>query len=429
MESKLAEKGLVARRAALKLINAVLEECRPISEFVGQLDNLAPSDRARAQRLAAMTFRNFSRADALLKPHLKRRPPPAVQNALRLAVVEIHADGAAAHGVVNSAVALMNQGRRTAHAAGLVNAILRKVADAGGSWARLPAERLPGWLRGRVLSAYGAKVTAAIEQAHTKGAPLDLTLKKPNEAADWADRLKGEVLPTGSIRLSGDYQVTGLPGYDQGSWWVQDAAATLPARILAAKPGERVADLCAAPGGKTMQLAASGADVTAIDISASRLARLEENLDRTGLSANLVEADILDWAPSERFDAILLDAPCSATGTIRRHPELPYIRTGKDLKALFVLQSMMIDRALELLKPGGRLLFATCSLLPEEGEEQAKAALARHSDIKIDKNTVSSLEIPSEWCSEEGGLRLRPDFLADRGGMDGFYATLFIRQP
>ena len=422
----MAEPGLAARRAALRLIDGALGEGRSLADQSGEggpLDALDPSERARAQRLAVMTFRNLSRADKLLKPHLRRMPPLTVQNALRLAVVEIHEGGAAAHGVVNAAVAMMRAGKRTAHAAGLVNAILRKVSDAAGTWERLPVQEMPGWLRGRVLSAYGSKVTAAIERAHAAGAPLDLTAK--GDPANLVEALGAELLPTGSLRLAADRQVTALPGYGEGDWWVQDAAAAIPARLLDAKPGEAVADLCAAPGGKTLQLAATGADVTAVDISERRLQRLHENLDRTGLSAKVVVADLLDWAPDQRFDAILLDAPCSATGTIRRHPELPYIRSVSDLKALFALQSALIDKALALLKPGGRMVFATCSLLPEEGEAQIKAALERHPDLAVGSTDLPGLD--AEWRSTQGGIRLRPDFWGEKGGMDGFCATLLHR--
>jgi len=215
-------------------------------------------------------------------------------------------------------------------------------------------------------------------------------------------------------------QVSALPGFEEGAWWVQDAAAALPARILAPREGERIADLCAAPGGKTMQLAAAGAQVTALDISKPRLKRLEENLARTGLTAEIVAADLLTWQP-EPFDAILLDAPCSATGTIRRHPDLPFAKSGKEIKPLFALQAQMLDHALGLLKPGGRLVFCTCSLLPEEGEDQLRAVLERRGDIAVDRQALDRPGIEDEWRDELGGLRLRPDFWADRGGMDGFY--------
>ncbi|OWJ89813.1 RsmB/NOP family class I SAM-dependent RNA methyltransferase, partial [Paracoccus yeei] len=257
---------------------------------------------------------------------------------------------------------------------------------------------------------WGEAAARAIEAAHESGAPLDLT---PNGATP------GEALPTGSHRLAAGTQVSALPGYAEGHWWVQDAAAALAVRVLDPQPGEAVADLCAAPGGKTLQLAAAGARVTALDISESRLALVAQNLDRCGLTARLVAGDALDWRPDHPLDAILLDAPCSATGTIRRHPELPLIRDGAALPGLVALQARLIDHALSLLKPGGRLVYATCSLLPAEGEDQLAAALARHPGVAAEP--ASAPGVDPAWRTAQGGLRLRPDLWPERGGMDGFF--------
>jgi 16S rRNA (cytosine967-C5)-methyltransferase len=229
----------------------------------------------------------------------------------------------------------------------------------------------------------------------------------------------GEVLPTGSTRLHDAGQVTALPGYGKGDWWVQDAAAAIPVRILAPKPGEKILDLCAAPGGKTLQLAAAGADVTALDVSETRLARVHENLKRTGLKATVVAGDALEH--QGQYDAILLDAPCSATGTIRRHPDLPFAKDGSEFGELIELQARMLAHAWSLLKPGGRLVYCTCSLLPDEGEVQVEEALDQHPDMSVDRAALNIAGIESEWITEEGGLRLRPDYWADLGGMDGFY--------
>ena len=266
-------------------------------------------------------------------------------------------------------------------------------------------------------SKLGRASVLSLEAAHAKPAPLDLT-PKDGDAAALAERLGGEALPQGSVRLQDAKQVSKLPGFDTGDWWVQDAAAAMPAKLLNAQPGEKVADICAAPGGKTMQLAAAGADVTALDISKSRLARLDENLTRTKLKAEVQRGDFLTWTAGP-FDAILLDAPCSATGTLRRHPDLPHVRNGKDIKPLFELQAQMIDRAVDLLKPGGRMVYCTCSLLPEEGEDQLKGALERHADLSTE--ALGHDWIEDGWRDAQGGLRLRPDFWAERGGMDGFY--------
>ncbi|OSP55087.1 16S rRNA methyltransferase [Pseudoruegeria sp. SK021] len=410
--------------AALELVGAVLDNGEMLSVVLeasnGPLHGLGPEDRARAQRLALTTLRHLGRADACLKPYLRKAPPPVVHNILRLATVELCEDRAAAHGVVDCAVALTRGGYT--RQAGLVNAVLRSVSIEGRErWADLPAPRLPGWLRGRMLSAYGAKTVAAIEAVQTGTPPLDLTLKQGTDAAALADALGGVLLPTGSLRLAAGGQVSALDGYESGDWWVQDAAAALPARLLAAQSGERVLDLCAAPGGKTLQLADAGAEVTALDISGPRLARLLDNLERTGLTAEVVTADALVWQ-SGPFDAVLLDAPCSATGTIRRHPDLPYVKDASDIKALALLQGQMIDRAMTLLQPGGRLVFCTCSLLPDEGEAQITAALARHPDLTLDDAALAAEWIDPAWRAPNG-LRIRPDHWADTGGIDGFFIS------
>ena len=408
-----------ARRVALMLITDVLEGHRLLSEVLPRrLAPLAAADRARAQRLATVTLRVLDRADRMLGPHLKKRPPARVMALLRLGVAEICEEGAAAHGVVNAAVEIARGDRKTAGMAGLVNAVLRKVADETAKWPTLPVPRLPKWLRKPLIDDYGKAVVEAIEAVQAAAPPLDLTPK--NGAEELAERLGGTLLPTGSVRLASAGQVSALPGFEAGDWWVQDAAAALPAKILAAQPGEAVLDLCAAPGGKTMQLAATGAKVTAVDISPTRMARVAENLARTGLTAELVTADALDYTGGP-FDAILLDAPCTATGTIRRHPDLPHAKDGSDFPGLFELQEHLIDRALGLLKPGGRLVYCTCSLLIDEGEEQIRDACARHQGLIVDRAALSRPGIDPGWITEEGGLRLRPDYWAELGGMDGFY--------
>jgi 16S rRNA (cytosine967-C5)-methyltransferase len=259
-----------------------------------------------------------------------------------------------------------------------------------------------------------------MEAAHALGAALDLCPKDGNAAA-LAARLGGTVLPTGSVRIADAGQVSELPGYDAGDWWVQDAAASLAAQVLAVQRGERVLDLCAAPGGKTLQISAAGAEVTALDLSESRMVRVRENLARCGLNAITVVADALDWHGSGDFDAVLLDAPCSATGTIRRHPDLPFVRDPATLKEVIALQSDLLDRAVALVRPGGRVAFCTCSLLPDEGERQISAALVRHPDLIVDPTPLQMQGIEPHWINAENGLRLRPDYWPDFGGMDGFF--------
>lgn len=405
--------GDMARKGALRLIQGV-REGRALSDLSGALRALPVAEQARAARLAAETLRHQGRADAVIAKLVARNPAPQVADVLRLGVVEMLELGAPAHGVVGAAVDLTRGlGKRGQAAAGMVNAVLRKASTHQG-WADLPPQRLPEWLREPLAEAYDDDTLLAIEAAHQRGAPLDLTLKPGATPPPGA-----EELPTGSWRLHGPVHVTALPGFAEGAWWVQDAAAALPVRLLDPQPGEVIADLCAAPGGKTMQLAAAGARVTALDISEQRLKRVAENLSRCGLTADLVAGDALDWRPATPPDAILLDAPCSATGTIRRHPDLPHIRDGHGIAELIDLQAAMLDHALAVLRPGGRLVFATCSLIPDEGEVQIDEALARHPGLTVERPELPGID-PS-WITEEGGLRLRPDFWADRGGMDGFY--------
>ncbi len=411
--------GLPARRSAIYLLDQIMGEGKLMSEVIGAgaLDRLDPADRARAQRLATETLRSMERIDRLLQRHLQKYPATTVRNALRIGTYEL-CQGEAAHGVVNAMVSIISKHKRYGHLKGLVNAVLRKVAEKGPEqWPSLRIPRLPSWLRKPLLQAWGAEAVGGMETAFYAAIPLDLTAKGDAQAV--ATATGGTVLPTGSVRLAEAGQVSALPGFNSGDWWVQDAAAAMPARVLDARKGELVLDLCAAPGGKTMQLAATGATVTAVDISAGRMERVSQNLIRTGLTATLDVADVFDI--SGQYDAILLDAPCSATGTIRRHPDLPFAKDGSEFGMLIDLQARMIDHALSLLKTGGRMVFCTCSLLPDEGEVQIEEALERHPGLSVDRTALNRPGIDPAWITEEGGLRLRPDLWAEHGHMDGFY--------
>jgi 16S rRNA (cytosine967-C5)-methyltransferase len=413
----MADTALNARKSAIHLLDQVLGEGRLMSECLaaGALDRLPPEDRARAQRLAQETLRGLERADRLLQKHLRKNPPLHVRNALRLGTVEL-CTGGAAHGVVNAMVQIVGDHRRHGQLKGMVNAVLRKIAaDGPAAWAILRVPRLPKWLRSPLIAAWGAEAVSAMETAQFAGAPLDIT---PG-CGEMPDIPGAVVLPTGTVRLANPGQVTALPGYDSGAWWVQDAAAALPARILNVSAGMRVLDMCAAPGGKTLQLAAQGAEVVALDISASRMERVRENLSRTGLVAELQVGDALQHRGE--YDAILLDAPCSATGTIRRHPDLPHAKDGAEFGTLIALQAQMLDHAWSLLRPGGRMVFCTCSILPDEGEVQIEEALQRHPDMTVDPGALSLPGVDPAWIGSEGGLRLRPDYWPELGGMDGFY--------
>ena len=421
----MSDQALSARKAAIYLLDQVTEEGRLLTELVhgGALDHLTPPDRARAQRLATETLRGLERADRLLQKHLQKYPPITVRNALRLGTVEICAMGEASHGVVNSMVEIVGRDRKYGKLKGLTNAVLRKIVAAGPeAWNELRVPRLPKWLRGPLVEAWGADAVVEMEKAHFTPAPLDISAK--GDAGKVAGNLNGELLPNGSVRLDEVGQVSALAGYEDGDWWVQDAAATMPVKLLNLQEGETVLDMCAAPGGKTLQAASVRARVTAIDVSKQRLKRVRENLERCKLHAVVKKEDALKVEGS--FDAIILDAPCSATGTIRRHPDLPHAKTGDNFGELIELQSQMLEHALGLLKPGGRLVYCTCSLLPDEGECQVEEALARHDDIELAPLDHDWIE--DAWRAPEGGLRLRPDFWADKGGMDGFYIAVLQRR-
>jgi 16S rRNA (cytosine967-C5)-methyltransferase len=422
--------GLAARRAAAQLLGGVLSGRRSLTDQVadptGPLGRLEPRDRARAQSLATGTLRHLGRVDALLGRFLDRRPPAAGLNALRLCVAEMQLYGVPAHAAVDGAVRLVRFHPKARHLAGFVNAVARRAAEAlPGAWEAAPEAGLPEWIAAPVRAAWGTDALAGIEAAMRREPPLDLTPRDPGTAESLARRLGATLLPTGSIRLERPGQVSALPGYAEGEWWVQDAAAALPVRLLGDLRGAEALDLCAAPGGKTLQLAAAGADVAAVDVSAVRLARLRENLARTRLGAGLVAADALDWQPGRRFDAIVLDAPCSATGTIRRHPDLPHLRGPESLEPLSVLQSALLGRAWDWLRPGGRLVFCTCSLLPGEGEGQAARFASERPAARRLRPDAASLGAEPDWIDAEGGLRLRPDQWPERGGMDGFYAAMW----
>ena len=422
----MAHTGLPPRRAAWHLMEEITGEGRLMSELIGggALDHLDAADRARAQRLALDALRGADRADRMLKPYLKKQPPDAVLNALRLGVIEL-CGGEAAHGVVNSYVEVVGRNKHTANMKGLTNAVLRRIAEEGEKgWTKRNLPLTPGWLRQPLVAAWGRKAVEGMEAAHFAGASLDLTVKS-NPAAV-AEAVGGVVLPNGSVRLAEAGQVSALPGFEAGDWWVQDAAAAFPVQVLDPQPGIRVLDLCAAPGGKTLQLAAAGADVTAVDVSGTRMARVKENLKRVGLQAKTVVSDAFAYDEGD-FDAILLDAPCSATGTIRRHPDLPYAKDGTEFMALIEQQERLIDHALTLLKPGGKLVFCTCSLLPDEGEIQIDEALERHPELSVDLDARNRTGIDSAWFTEEGGIRLRPDYWVEKGGMDGFYIAVLTK--
>jgi 16S rRNA (cytosine967-C5)-methyltransferase len=432
--------GLAARRIAADLLDGVLRRRRPLDE---QLDGagahpglaaLADRDRALTRALVAMALRRLGTLRHLLGLFLERGFPadaPRVETALIIGAVQILWLGVPDHAAVDLAVRLARTDRQAARYSGLVNAVLRRVAQHGVQrLAGIDAIALdtPAWLMTRWVRSYGADTARAIAAAHAHEPALDLTVKGDPE--QWAATLGGRVLPTGSLRAVVHGPVSALPGYGDGAWWVQDAAAALPAHLFGDVRGKTVADLCAAPGGKTAQLAAAGAHVTAVDRSETRLDRLRQNLTRLSLEAETVATDAAEWQAGP-FDAVLLDAPCSSTGAIRRHPDVPWLKRATDIAALAVVQRRLIARAAELTKPGGLLVYCTCSLEPEEGVEIVADLLAR--DTRLRRLPIVAAEVPGigEFVTPDGDLRTLPCQLADAdprmGGLDGFYAARLLR--
>ncbi len=379
--------GLASRRAATGLLSAVLDERQALDGLIDLADTktafnrLDDRDRRLARAIVSTALRRLGEIEAALDRMLDRRPrrAGALIRILQIAAAQILFMEVADHAAVSIAMDQIGEDRDGRHFKGLANAVLRRLArerDTILAAADAPRLDTPDWLWTRWIKAYGEETARRIAEAHLVEPSLDLTVKDDPQA--WAERLGGIVLPTGSVRLVPTGRIAELPGYAEGAWWVQDAAAALPARLLGEVAGKRVADLCAAPGGKTASLALAGASVTAVDISAARLERLAANLARLDLKADVVTADLLAWEPAEPFDAILLDAPCTATGTIRRHPDAAWLKRPEDVKSLATRQATMIDRAVSWLKPGGTLVYCTCSLEPQEGEEQVAAAIGRH---------------------------------------------------
>lgn len=428
--------GLAARRVAAQVLDGVLRRSRPLDDQLEEVlrASLPERDRALVRRLVATVLRRLGTLRHLLGLVLNSGFPPdqpRVEAALLLGATQILWLEVPDHAAVDLSVQLVQEDRKAARYAGLVNAVLRRFSREGpGLLAGLDTVALdtPGWLMHRWVATYGNTTAQQIAAANIQEPGLDLTVKSDREA--WAERLGGRVLPTGSVRMIPHGAVSLLPGYAEGEWWVQDAAAALPARLLGDVRGRRVADLCAAPGGKTAQLAQAGAIVTAVDRSQRRMMRLQENLTRLGLTANIVVADATEWQ-AEPFDAVLVDAPCSSTGTIRRHPDVPWLKRPEDLAKLTSLQRRLLGRAVGLTKPGGTIVYCTCSLEPEEGVEAVNALLQREPGLRriaISADEVGGL---SQLLTPDGDLRSLPCHLPDpepqMSGLDGFYAARLQR--
>ncbi len=415
--------GAAARIAASKLLGAVLQRGQALDDALDTALRgvTRPDDRALARNLASGVLRWLPDLDALIDGATPKPLPDdaRARMALRIGMVGRLLLATPDHAVVATTLALLEGGpRRLAHA--VLSRLLRENVV-------LPAmPTLPEPFATRWASAWGDDVAHAAAHALAEPPPVDLTLRDARETDYYAQALGGSSLLPGHVRAARGVAIPSLPGFVEGAWWVQDLAASLPARLLGAAAGEAVLDLCAAPGGKTLQLAAAGAEVTALDISAARLARVRENLERTRLSATVVVADALKWQPKAPFDRILLDAPCSATGIFRRHPDVLYVKAARDLAPVIALQAALLDRALTWLKPGGTLVFSTCSLERAEGEAQIEALLARTPAVTLDP--IAAAECPAGVApAPQGWLRLLPGALAEAGGVDGFFIARLRR--
>ena len=425
--------GLSVRRIAADILDGVLQRKRPLDEQIedqAELRTLSERDRALVRRLVATVLRRLGTLRHLLATMLERGLPadvPRIESALLLGAAQILFLDVPDHAAVDLAVRLVRDDRLAKHYSGLVNAVLRRMTrEKANLLAGLDPVALdtPQWLMRRWAATYGAETARAIALAHANEPSLDLTAKGDPQAL--AALLNGHVLATGSVRVIAHGPVTQLPGFAEGEWWVQDAAAALPARLLGDVRDKSIVDLCAAPGGKTAQLALAGAQVVAVDRSKPRLVRLQENLTRLKLTAETVAADATVYRGGP-FDGVLLDAPCSSTGTIRRHPDVQWLKSESDFAALAKLQRALLDNAVELLKVGGILVYCTCSLEPEENEHAIAALLARNPNLCRRPVAASEIGGLADMLNADGDLRTLPCHLPDseprRSGLDGFYAA------
>ena len=424
--------GLPARKAAQSVLIDVLHKRRPLDAALVNLSGLSRPDAGFARAISSETLRRLGQLDAVVRAFVAHLPPPhragPTFEILLAGACELLFLNVAAHAAVDAANKLAQEDAKARHFKPLINAVLRRMArDGAAVVAEQDAPRLdtPDWLWARWSEAFGTELANEIARAHLAQAPTDIVLRgaetDPALIPEGGVRMVDDV-----VRLGSSARVEELAGFD-GAWWVQDVAATLPARLLGDVRGQSVLDLCAAPGGKTMQLVARGANVTAVERDGERMKRLRANLERLGLHATLVTADVRDFVPPERAANVLLDAPCSATGTIRRHPDLPWIKNAADIQACASAASELIESAADMTAVGGRLVYAVCSLEREEGEEQVEAFLARHGEFVRDPVIAAEMFGMNDWISRRGDLRTLPCHMAAQGGMDGFYAARLKR--
>jgi len=420
--------GLAPREAALAVMRAGLDHRGGFDEAMTRppFTTLNPRDRAWARALAATAFRRLGPIDAALATRLQKPPPERVVAILRLGVAQLLFRDTPAFAAVATSVDLAEADKTSRPFKGLVNAVLRRLARDGVRHGP-PEQHVPPWLFSRWSAHYGPEIARDIAAVVPLEPPTDLSLRDPADADAQAEAFEAVALPGGTLRIPRRGEIQDWPGFAEGGWWIQDAAAAIPARLLAVQPGETALDMCAAPGGKTLQLAAAGATVTAADRSAPRLRRLTQNLARTGLTAEVVTVDACAWSDPRTFDAVLLDAPCSATGTFRRHPDVLWGVTPLDIARLSALQTRLLDAAAERTRPGGRMVYCVCSLEPEEGEAQVAAFLARRPDFSLVPVEPGEGGAPEGAVTADGALRLTPALAEPAGGMDGFFIARFRR--
>jgi len=424
-----ADPGLPARQAALDLMRAAMARRGGLDETLNLpgFQRLKPQERAFARALAMAALRNHGRIERALDERLEKRPQAAVTDLIRIGLAQIWAMDVPDFAAVATTVKLAERDGATRPFKGLINAVLRGLIREPARAA--PSEvNVPDWLFQRWKAAYGEEQARAIAAVFPDEPPTDLTPRTDDRAGELAAALEAEVLPGPTLRTRRKGDIPSWPGFADGEWWVQDAAAAVPARLLAAQPGETALDMCAAPGGKTLQLAAAGAAVTALDRSANRLKRLHMNLGRIGLSAEVVVADAEAWDDPRTFDAVLLDAPCTSTGTFRRNPDVLWATRPGDIGKLADVQHRLLDAAAARVKPGGRLVYCVCSLEREEGETQAIAFLKRHPGFATLPAAAGEAGAPEAALTPEGWLRLLPSQRADTGGQDGFFIARFERK-
>jgi 16S rRNA (cytosine967-C5)-methyltransferase len=416
---------LAARAAALEVAAAALKSRGGLDQALARppFSTLAPRERGFARMLAMTLLRRLGAINAVLDARLERPPPEPVLMLLRLGLAQALYLDTPAFAAVDTSVRLAGQAKATRGFKGLVNAVLRGALREPTP--DDPQSLAPPWLYARWRAAYGEAAASAIAAMIADEPATDLTLRAAEDAEALAAELEAEILPGGQLRTRRGGDVAGWPGYAEGRWWVQDAAAAIPARLADVRPGETALDLCAAPGGKALQLAAAGATVTAVDRSADRLRRLSQSLERTGLAAEVVVADAADWADPRRFDAVLLDAPCSASGTFRRHPETLWLARPADIASLAAVQARLLDAAGERTASGGRLIYCVCSLEPEEGEAQVDAFLKRQPAFAVAAIAPGEGGAPEASVTQKGWLRILPTHAP--GGLDGFFVARLVR--